>query len=157
MQGISWLAANRLAAQEGLCTMEQASKCTSDISSPGLVGHLNREISTPTFSKLFLEFDVRMTVHPWYEMTRETNLTQQLWFINNPLAQHVSGITMPIFRSDRPYNFAYGFQHSMCWLGSYEAGKQAACSAQGLLPGFTSNIRSSAPEDGHNDALNMLS
>ena len=34
----------------------------------------------------------------------------KLWFINNPLAQHVSGIIMPIFRSARPYVTAYGFQ-----------------------------------------------
>jgi len=44
-------------------------------------------------------------------MTCETNWMQQLWFINNQLAQHVSGITMPIFRSARPYITPHGFQH----------------------------------------------
>ena len=37
--------------------------------------------------------------------------TLKLWFINNPLAQHVSGVIMPIFRSARRYITAYGFQH----------------------------------------------
>jgi len=35
----------------------------------------------------------------------------KLWSINNPLAQHVSGIILPIFRSARPYFTAFGFQH----------------------------------------------
>jgi len=43
-----------------------------------------------------------------------TNLMEQLCFINQPLAQHVSGTIMPIFRSARPYITAYGFQHLMC-------------------------------------------
>ena len=34
--------------------------------------------------------------------------------LNNILVQRVSGIIMPIFRSVRPYNIAYGFQHLMC-------------------------------------------
>ena len=81
---------------------------------------------------------------------------QQLLFINNPLAQNVSGIIMPIFRTARPYITAYGVPCALC--------------AHGLLPGFPrhqpahqelitvcSNIRSRAPEDGHNDARNMLS
>jgi len=66
-------------------------------------------------------------------MTCETNWMQQLWFINNPLAQHISGIIMPIFRSARPYMTAYGFQPLMCWLVSWEAGKQAVCSVQRML------------------------
>ena len=48
-------------------------------------------------------------------------------FINNPLAQYVSGISMPIFGTARPYVIAYGFQHYMCRLESWEAGKQAVC------------------------------
>jgi len=47
--------------------------------------------------------------------------------MNNPLAQHVSGIIIPIFRSARPYITAYGFQHLMCWLVSWGAGNQAVC------------------------------
>jgi len=35
----------------------------------------------------------------------------KLWFINNPLVQHILGIIMPIFRSARPNVTAYGFQH----------------------------------------------
>ena len=56
-----------------------------------------------------------------YEMICETNLMQPLWFIDQPLAQHVSGNIMPIFRSARPYITAYGFQHCKrqvrlrCW------------------------------------------
>jgi len=49
---------------------------------------------------------------------------QQLWFINRPLVQHVSGTIMPIFRSARPYITANGFQHLMCCLESWEAGRQ---------------------------------
>ena len=44
----------------------------------------------------------------------------KLWFIVNPLAQHVSVIIMPIFRSVGPYITAYGFQHLMCSLVSWE-------------------------------------
>ena len=51
----------------------------------------------------------------------------KLWLINNPLAPHVSGIIMLIFRSARPYITAYGFQHLMCWLVSWEARKQTVC------------------------------
>jgi len=45
------------------------------------------------------------------EMICETNLMQQLWFINKPLPQHVSGTIVTIFRSARPSVTAYGFQH----------------------------------------------
>ena len=57
------------------------------------------------------------------EMTCETNYMQQLWFINNPVAQQVSGIIVPIFRIAGPYITAYGFQHLMCWLESWKAGR----------------------------------
>jgi len=60
------------------------------------------------------QFDVRVTVHPWYEMAFETKYMQQLWFINNPLAQYVSGTIMTIFRSARLYITAYGFHNLMC-------------------------------------------
>jgi len=52
---------------------------------------------------------------------------QQLWFINNPLAQHVLGIIMPIFRSTWPYITAYGFLHLTCWLVSWGAGQYIKC------------------------------
>ena len=39
-------------------------------------------------------------------------------FINNSSTQHVSGTTMPIFRSARPYIAAYGFQHLMLLVGA---------------------------------------
>ena len=48
-------------------------------------------------------------------MICKTNFMQQFWFINQPLAQHVSGTIMPIFKSASPYITAYGFQHLMCW------------------------------------------
>ena len=34
---------------------------------------------------------------------------------------------MPIFGIAGTYVIAYGFQHQMCWLESWEAGKQAVC------------------------------
>ena len=61
----------------------------------------------------------------------------KLWFINNPLAQHVWSIIMPIFRSARPYVTAYGFSALDVLagvLGIREAGR-VHC-AHGLLPGF---------------------
>jgi len=54
-------------------------------------------------------------------MICETNLIQKLRFINQPLAQHVSGTIMPIFRIARPYIIANVFEHLMCWLESWEA------------------------------------
>jgi hypothetical protein len=92
---------------------------------------------------------------------------------NNPLAQHVSGIIMPIFRSARPYITAYGSQHLMLLAGVL--GVRKACNTlhtvhtdrfpvpqdtsqqHQVLGTICSNIRFSAPEDGHNDARNMLS
>jgi len=61
------------------------------------------------------------------EMICATNLMQQLRFISQTLAQHVSGTIVPIFRSARPYITAHGFQYLMCWLESWEAGRQFAC------------------------------
>ena len=34
---------------------------------------------------------------------------------------------MPIFRSARLYTTAYGFQHWVCWLESWDAGRQVVC------------------------------
>jgi hypothetical protein len=39
---------------------------------------------------------------------------QQLWFIDKPITQHVSGTIVPIFGSARLYATAYGFQHLKC-------------------------------------------
>jgi len=58
---------------------------------------------------------------------------QQLLFIDKPFAQHVSGTIMPILRSARPYITAYGFQHLMCWLESWEAGRQVVCSVEAVI------------------------
>jgi len=55
---------------------------------------------------------------------------QKLRCINKPLTQHVSGTTVPIFRSARPYTTANGFQHLMCWLESYDAWRQVVCTAK---------------------------
>ena len=41
--------------------------------------------------------------HDYYEMIWMTKLMQQLWFINQHLAQHVSSTIMHIFRSPIPY------------------------------------------------------
>ena len=59
---------------------------------------------------------------------------------------------MPTFRSARPYVTAYGFQYM---LGSREAGRvHTACfsASQVVLKTIRSNVWSSAPEGGHNDA-----
>jgi hypothetical protein len=51
---------------------------------------------------------------------------QQLWFIDKPITQHVSGSIVPIFRSTRLYTTAYGFQHLNVLagvLGRREAGR----------------------------------
>ena len=85
---------------------------------------------------------------------------QQLLFINNTLAQRVSGTITPIFRSARQYITAYGFQHLMCWLVSWGPGSRPCArvhTAHQVLKTICSNIRSSAPEDGHNDTRNILS
>jgi hypothetical protein len=99
---------------------------------------------------------------------------QQSWIINSPLAQHVSGTIMSIFRSARPYVTAYGFQHLMLLagiLGSREGGcnilhtvhsarfpaPQDSSQQHQVLETIRGNIRSSTPEDGHNGARNMLS
>jgi len=44
---------------------------------------------------------------------------------------------MSIFRSTIPYITAYSFQHLMCWLESWEAGKQAV---RTVLPSQVSNF-----------------
>ena len=70
--------------------------------------------SNPGLSKLSL-FTTHKTIKLFlYQMTWETNKMQQLRFINNPLAQHVSCIIIPIFRNARAYITAHGFQHLMC-------------------------------------------
>jgi len=53
---------------------------------------------------------------------------------------------MPIFRSARPYISAYGFQHLMCWLVSWEAGKQAVVTVHlvgclSVMHDHTTNIK----------------
>ena len=52
---------------------------------------------------------------------------QQLWFINNPLAQHVLGSIMPIFRSARLYRTAYGFQHLICFPAPQDTSQHIKC------------------------------
>ena len=80
---------------------------------------------------------------------------------------------MPIFRSAKPYITTYGSQHLMLLagvLGNREAvsvhcvegvtrfpDPQDSSQQHQVLGTICSNIRSSAPEDGHNDARNMLS
>jgi hypothetical protein len=68
----------------------------------------------------------------------------------------------------RLYITAYGFQHLMCWLKSRDAGRQVVCAVYRLFfdsastlsaenQTICSNIQPCAPEDGRNDARNMLS
>jgi len=70
-------------------------------------------------------------------------------FIIKLLFQHVSGIIMPIIRRTRPCITAYGVLHWLCWLWLCAAGSQNVCTV-------CSNTRSGSPDDGHNDARNML-
>jgi hypothetical protein len=59
-------------------------------------------------------------------MICETNLMQQLWFIKQPLAQHVSGTIMPIFREREAVYYRIWFPALNALagvLGSREAGR----------------------------------
>ena len=47
-----------------------------------------------------------------------------LWFINNPLAHHVSGIIMPIFRSARPCVWFSALEVLAGVFGSRETGRE---------------------------------
>jgi len=58
----------------------------------------------------------------------------KLWFINNLLAQHVSGIIMPIFRSTRP-TLLHMVLSSRCAGWSLAKPGSRPCS-HGLLPGL---------------------
>jgi len=75
-------------------------------------------LASPYFSTLShkrYDFRGKVIVHRIYVLICEINLIQKLWFINQHLAQHVSGTIMPIFRSARLYITAYGFQHLLRW------------------------------------------
>ena len=61
---------------------------------------------------------------------------QQLWFIDKPITQHVSGTTVPIFRSARLYTTAYGWLqsknslytvHTTCLPASQDSSKHFKC------------------------------
>ena len=115
----------------------------------------------------------------WRERNQkdETNLM----FIIKLLSQHVSGIMMPIIRRTRVCTAAYGVLHWLWWLWLCGAGTQAVCtvkvtvrlsnlhSAHSLRPTSTQpqpsqpvqnticgSAHSCSPDDGHNDARNML-
>jgi len=68
---------------------------------------------------------------------------------------------MPIFKSARPYITAYGFQQLMLLAGvtvhtaRFPAPQDSSQQHQ-VLETICNNMRSSAPEDGHNIARNML-
>ena len=53
-----------------------------------------------------------------------------LMFIIKLLAQHVSGIIMPIIRRTRVCTAAYGVLHWSSWLWLCGAGTQAACTVK---------------------------
>jgi len=52
---------------------------------------------------------------------------QQLWFIDKPKNQNISGTIVLIFSSARLYTTAYGFQHYVWWLESWGVGRQVVC------------------------------
>ena len=58
---------------------------------------------------------------------------QQLWFIDEPINQHVSGTIVPIFSSARLYTTAYGFQQLKCCLESWDAGRQVVFTVASTL------------------------
>ena len=72
-------------------------------------------------------------------------------FINNSLTQHVSGTTMPIFRSARPY------------IADWSLGESGRPAPQGsnqqhqVLETICGYMQSGTPEDGHCGARKMLS
>ena len=87
---------------------------------------------------------VRFIIRILYEVKRENqqDATNSM-FINKLLSQHVSGIIMPIIRRIRPCPNACGVLPGCVgcgWLWSCGA----LCT------------RSYSPDDGHNDARNML-
>ena len=55
-----------------------------------------------------------------------------LMFIIDHLAQHVSGIIMPIVRRTRLCTTTYGVQHWLCWLWSCGAGSKTLCTLRYL-------------------------
>ena len=82
-----------------------------------------------------------------------------LVFIIKRLSQHVSGIIMLIFRRTRLCVNAYGVLHWLCWLWLCAVVLRAVCTqfaAQPLQNTICSYTKSCSPEDGHNDARNML-
>jgi len=108
----------------------------------------------------------------WRERNQQD--ATNLMFIIKLLSQHVSDITMPIFRRTRLCTTAYDVLHWLCWPWLCGAGTRAVCTVWKLLfdcscPISTqsqpaqpvqnttcSSTRSCSPDDGHNDARNML-
>jgi len=94
------------------------------------------------------------------ERERERNKqdVNNLMFIIKLLSQHVSGIIMPIIRRTRLCTTAYGVLRWLCWLSLCEAGPSStqpkpAQTVQNTICGST---QSCSPDNGHNDARNML-
>ena len=114
-----------------------------------------------------------VTVHHERRVKREKNQQDatNLMFIIKLLSQHVSGIIMPIIRRKRVCTATYGVLDWLCG-----AGTRAVCtvkvtvhSAHNSLPRSTQpqpsqpvqnticgSAHSCSPDDGHNDARNML-
>jgi hypothetical protein len=70
-------------------------------------------------------------VQGWREKSQQDSTN--LIFIIRPLSQHVSGITMPIFKRTRLCSTAYGVLHWLCWLWLCGAGTRAVCAVWKLL------------------------
>jgi len=87
----------------------------------------------------------------WRERTNKMQLIRCL--LSNFLSQHVSGIIMPIIRRIRPCPASCGVV-----LGCVGCGWLWSCGAGSCMTQNTawSRTRSYSPDDGHNDARNML-
>ena len=92
-----------------------------------------------------------MTVHREQSVKREkTNKKQQSDVYYQLLSQHVSGIIMPIFRRTRPCVTARGVLRWFCWMCLVAVVGRCVVGCE-HREGYCST-----PEDGHNDARNML-
>ena len=103
-----------------------------------------------------------MIVHREQRVKRDkTNKMQQSDVYYQLLSQHVSGIIMPIFRRTNTCVTAYGVLRWFCWM--WLVAVVGRCNA--ATNHIQQNQRSTqyavthglcSPEDGHNDARNML-
>jgi len=65
-----------------------------------------------------------------------TNFMQQLWIIDKPMTQHVSGIIVPIFRSARLYIWFSAFKVLAGVFGCWQAGRGQCVEADSQIYAF---------------------